>query len=417
MTARAEETVDLSHWSGLADRVRVDIAEGKPSYLLQGPNGGFMRLSANAHRLLKLRQSGISSEEIADVLTRTGKKAISGQEIEEKYQELIQRIESIEKQANDNPAGFWLRIPLIPASVVARIAGFLAPLFRPAVVTVLLATLALAFSVVGPGFLFGRSTPSNFWMGYLLLMVSIVFHEFGHASACAYYGARPSSIGFTLYLIYPALYSDVTSAWQLRRGQRVVVDLGGLYFQWLVGGIYLALYLYTGWDPLAVGMLMIAGSSVFSLNPIFKFDGYWMVADSLGVTNLSRQPSRILMHYGKRLLGRPSEDLPWSSRITATLGLYTVLSIFVWGYFLIRIAPQVLSAALSLPDHLMALFDHSSDVEMSALLMSAAMSLLMAYISWRLLRRLVVQPLVSISRWIHGYWTRRREGTQHEESP
>ena len=50
-----------------------------------------------------------------------------------------------------------------------------------------------------------------------------VFHEFGHSSACAHYGASPGEIGIGLYLRYPVLYADVTDAWRLPRTQRAMV--------------------------------------------------------------------------------------------------------------------------------------------------------------------------------------------------
>ena len=39
------------------------------------------------------------------------------------------------------------------------------------------------------------------------------------------------NIGFALYFIYPAFYTDVTKVWRLPRLKRAVVDLGGIYFQ------------------------------------------------------------------------------------------------------------------------------------------------------------------------------------------
>src|SRR5215217_2032176 len=42
------------------------------------------------------------------------------------------------------------------------------------------------------------------------VVVATVFHEFGHASACRYGGARPGVMGVGLYLVWPAFYCDVT---------------------------------------------------------------------------------------------------------------------------------------------------------------------------------------------------------------
>ena len=73
------------------------------------------------------------------------------------------------------------------------------------------------------------------------------------------FGALPDRIGIGIYVIYPALFSDVTAAWRLSRGQRVLVDLGGSYFQLLVTVALLAaervthapLLRFTCWASLA----------------------------------------------------------------------------------------------------------------------------------------------------------------------
>src|SRR5205807_351311 len=63
-----------------------------------------------------------------------------------------------------------------------------------------------------------------------LLLASAVFHEFGHATACRYGGARPGVVGVGLYVVWPAFYTDVTDSYRLDRGGRLRTDLGGVFF-------------------------------------------------------------------------------------------------------------------------------------------------------------------------------------------
>ena len=66
-------------------------------------------------------------------------------------------------------------------------------------------------------------------VGLLVFMVvSSLFHELGHASACKHFGIRHGGIGFGLYLNFPVLYTDVTEVWRLRRADRCIVNLGGV---------------------------------------------------------------------------------------------------------------------------------------------------------------------------------------------
>lgn len=391
------DTAPAPSWEGLDEPRLVDTCEREPVYLLTGRNGSQIRLSASAHQLLRLRSSGITSEEIAEALSRSGK-AVLAADLDASYSKLLERIEEIESRANDNPRGFWVRIRLLPKPLVVRLTDFLQAAFQPRVAAILLATVVAfltALAIVRPAV---PGDAAAFWLGYALLLASLVSHELGHASACACFGAKPSDIGATLYLIYPALYSDVSAAWRLPRRQRVVVDLGGLYFQHLVGAAYMAAYLLTGWQPLCVAILMILGSTVFSLNPIFKFDGYWVVADALGVTNLSQQPKRFLGRLGKLLRGRPAEPLPWPAGITATLTVYTVLSFAVWGYFLWRIGPRIWWISASLIPQIADFVADAPEVSFPSLLRSAFMAGLMLFISCRMVRSLLVAPAVSAVR-------------------
>jgi putative peptide zinc metalloprotease protein len=275
--------------------------------------------------------------------SRDAQEHVSPDDVEASYRRLVQRIAATEAQSSESKGGFWFRRSIVPASYVARIAQPCSPAFHPGVAALFVAAIVLAAAMT---FRAGvHPEISHFWPGYGLFLASLIAHELGHASACARYGAKPSEIGLTIYLIYPAFYSDVSAAWVLKRWQRVVVDLGGVYFQLVVGAVYALALALSGWEPLRVALMFIVGSCLFSLNPILKFDGYWVVADVLGVTNLSRQPARIVRHVLDRVRGLSTPPLPWSRFVTTVLMLYSVLGIGFWAWFLWTIArtlvPQV----------------------------------------------------------------------------
>ena len=308
--------MDLTQFRGFDQRLTVDSSEKKTNYLLAGEGGAYISLSARAYYLLEKRHSGATFEEIAEDLNRNREEPISPEQVEEACEKIVSRLQSIEEKSGRRLPGFLFRKQLIPENIVQRIAGLFVFAFHPAFVVLALGMSAYAV-YLGAGMMGDRGgridfTPGQFWMGYGLCILSILVHEIGHASACMRFGALPSHIGLTLYLIFPALYSNVTSAWELKRWQRVVVDISGAYFQVAFAGVtYILLYRSTQWEPLWLASLMMAGSLAFTLNPILKFDGYWMLADALGVTNLGRQPKRIILHFYKKLRRRPVEPLPW----------------------------------------------------------------------------------------------------------
>ena len=136
-----------------------------------------------------------------------------------------------------------------------------------------------------------RCPPGLLPAGFLLLIfgltvVSAGVHEFGHAAACRYGGATPGTMGFGLYIVFPAFYTDVTDSYRLDRRHRIWVDLGGLYFNAILCVVSVALWWATGWDAL----LLLVGTQVLQmlrqLTPVIRADGYHILADLTGVPDL-----------------------------------------------------------------------------------------------------------------------------------
>ena len=345
----------LPELQGLQERLVVDTSEGHPVYLLAvGKHHTYLRLSPSAYHLLQQRSAGVSFASLAETMSQAGK-PVSPTEVEMAYDKVVDRITKIERHAKPIGSDFLLRWTLLPESMVVCLASWLSMAFcKPIAYCLLAGIVAVTASAPRHAFTF-NVTPAGFLWSYLFFLGSLLMHELGHASACARYGARPSGIGFTIYLIFPAFYSDVSAAWALKRWQRVIVDLGGVFFQLIIGAGYAIAYTLSGWEPLQVALVMIAGSCLFSLNPILKCDGYWVVADALGVTNLSQQPFRLVRHLCARLHGRHVQPLPWSPCVTGVLALYVLLSFGVWGYFLWAVLPRLWQGVLGYPSAVLAL--------------------------------------------------------------
>jgi putative peptide zinc metalloprotease protein len=380
--------MNLDGLHGLQQRLTVDTSEAQPVYLLKSPKGNYLRLSQSAYQLLNQLSLGVTFEQLAEALTRKQGQPVTPADIERAYQNVMERIERIDNQSSQLPFGFWFKTRLLPAPLVRRISNVLAVAFRGQVAFILLCGIMLAMGWHG---LRGgplQLTPAYFWQAYALFLLSLAMHEFGHASACARHGAPPHDIGFTVYLIYPSFYSDVSSAWQLKRWQRVVVDLGGIYFQLVTGAFYVLAYALWGWEPLRLAVWIILASCLFSLNPIFKFDGYWVVADALGVTHLSQQPQRLVRHFLGWLRKRPMPALPWSNTVLAVLLLYSVLSIAFWGWFLVRLSPMLEHHLREYPKQIAALVA-SPPSQLLGALQSLAISTFMLLILGMMVVRLV----------------------------
>lgn len=398
--------LDLTNFRGLDEELVVDTSEGQRQFLLVSDKEDYIKLSSSAYRLLREVRAGRSFESLAAELSRQGGRPVSAADVEAAHTSVTARIEAIVSRGGSRSAasGFWLRLRLISAVSVARVASRLSFTYRPAVAASLFLFICATFGYMFSHGLRLEMGGSAVWLGYGLFVLSLLVHELGHAAACERYGATPSEIGFTLYLTFPAFYSDVTSAWQLKRWQRVVVDLGGTFLQFVVAGLYAAAFLISGWEPLRAAFAMILYGALFSLNPIFKFDGYWVLADALGVTDLHRQPTRIVRHVVSKLTRRSSAPLPWPAWVSLVLFVYTPISLLAWGYFLAQLLPFLLAKTLSYPEAVLALWRsfssaNGSSADWLGTLGSFLATTLILAVAWygtfATIRAMVLKPLVT----------------------
>ena len=329
---------------------RLDVVDGESGYLITDDRYGPLRLSAGAYRLLRAVRSGVGWEELARRAGRPGSPATAS-DVEAAYGRLVARLAMLRRSGEPPlPAGFWLRRRLIGRDAVRHAAGRLSPLLAPGHALALGVLIALsALDLVTGTSIEGLFDGAVLWPAYALFVASLIVHELGHATACYRFGAPPDDIGFTVYWFFPAFYSDVTAAWRLRRHQRVVVDLGGVYFQLAVGAALWLTYRLTGWQPLAMAFGMILCGCVLALNPFFKLDGYWLLSDALGIPRLSRQPKRLWRHAVARLRGKRSSKLPWPRWVTMILAIYTPASVAFFGYLAARLLPVLWAQALAYP--------------------------------------------------------------------
>jgi putative peptide zinc metalloprotease protein len=138
----------------------------------------------------------------------------------------------------------------------------------------------------------------------------MLFHELGHAAALARIGGAPGSIGFGLYLFMPTFFADVSQLWRFPRRQRMVVDLGGAYFQQIAFALFAVAAARSGRMELLAACRMIDVLVLVALNPIFRFDGYWFLADYLAMPKLHGTALRYPFWRLRRRLGLPVPPLP-----------------------------------------------------------------------------------------------------------
>jgi putative peptide zinc metalloprotease protein len=235
-----------------------------------------------------------------------------------------------------------LRHTMIREGAVQRLASVFRPLFHPVVVVAVLASLIGSDAWLVHGGQFSSSFQYVLLHPVLLLMVlglavlSMMFHECGHAAACRYGGARPGVIGVGFYVIWPAFYTNVTDAYRLGRVGRIRTDLGGVYFNVVFMLPLIAGYLKTGYLPLLAAVFLIHTEILQQLMPSLRLDGYFILADLIGVPDLFRRIGPVLRSL---VPGQPVDpkirDLKRGARLTLTTWILIILPLLLFELTLI----------------------------------------------------------------------------------
>jgi putative peptide zinc metalloprotease protein len=247
--------------------------------------------------------------------------------------------------------GLKLRHTMIREPVVQRLASVFKPLFHPVVVVIVLASLIGSDAYLVRSGKFSSSFQYVLLHPVLLLIVlglavtSMMFHECGHAAACRYGGARPGVIGVGFYVIWPAFYTNVTDAYRLGRVGRIRTDLGGVYFNAVFMLPLIAGYLKTGYLPLLAAVFLIHLEVVQQLMPSLRLDGYFILADLIGVPDLFKRIGPVLRSV---IPGQPVDpkirDLKRAARLTLTTWILIVLPLLLFELTLIILnAPTMVS--------------------------------------------------------------------------
>ena len=158
------------------------------------------------------------------------------------------------------------------------------------------------------------------WQGlsyYLLALIGVkIAHELGHALVAKHHGLRVSSMGVALLVLFPVLYTDNTDAWRLTdQRKKLQIVLAGLMVE-----LHIALLALFSWGVLDDGpaksaafflaTTSIAGSLLVNLSPFMRFDGYYALADFLGMQNLQPRAFELARWQLRQWLFGLPENVP-----------------------------------------------------------------------------------------------------------
>ncbi len=167
-----------------------------------------------------------------------------------------------------------------------------------------------------------------------------VVHELAHGLTCKRFGGTVSELGAMLLVFTPCLYCNVSDAWLLRsKWQRIAISAAGMIAEGVLAAIATWLWWASAPGPfhaLCLQVVLICGVStlVFNLNPLLRYDGYFMLADWFDQPNLHQQATAALgrrwwaAFTGNRVLRPVGRTLgyEWGLALFAAIsGIYRLL--------------------------------------------------------------------------------------------
>lgn len=327
-----------------------DAAAESPRFLLTLDNSHFL-ISAKARALvLALLRAPRSGEQLEhEFMSESGLRLPASQLIALAAQTLPAVLfEGAPAPVRILP--FTLSLTLLPARFAERVTARLSWLYTPWLAALLVTLFLVLHAAVLPAAMHQAHaawTRVETMQLVILLLLSGLLHELGHTAACRYFRCPHGAIGFGLYFIFPAWYADVSKAWRLPRKQRAVVDLGGVYFQAILL-IAIDAYALASGSPFALKLVwLITFTMLFTLNPVFKFDGYWLLSDLSGLHNLHQQVRLSCASLLARLFGQRGHGarLPHNGVLYA----YALFSSAYFLYFAAFLVREVQLIAATLP--------------------------------------------------------------------
>ena len=176
-------------------------------------------------------------------------------------------------------------------------------------------------------------------LGCILFSIKVL-HEVGHALAGYRFGVLCREVGVFVFFGIPCLYCDMTDSWRVKgKWSRITIAAAGIYVEWIVAILAGFVWLSNDsmWIRISSVQIMLACSIstlLFNANPLLRYDGYFAIADMLGIVNLMDRARTSWNELWCRLIFK-NQDTQSNLLISDSLyGSYYLLSM-TYRWFLI----------------------------------------------------------------------------------
>ncbi len=182
------------------------------------------------------------------------------------------------------------------------------------------------------------------WIAVTWVILKFI-HELAHSVVCKKFGGRVRNCGILLLLMIPMPYVDVTSSWRFdNKWKRILTSAAGMLSE-----VFLAAIACVVWAAAAPGPLQYHAGNViitatlhtllFNINPLMRFDGYYMLSDFLEIPNLSMHGRAWFKGIFKRIyFGNKPQKLMETGFRGVAVKLYGILAMMWFGFIAVGLS-------------------------------------------------------------------------------
>ncbi|MEM9444853.1 MAG: biotin/lipoyl-binding protein [Verrucomicrobiota bacterium] len=185
----------------------------------------------------------------------------------------------------------------------------------------------------------GLLSPGNLFLLYLCGVIAKFWHELGHGLICRVLGGEVRTLGVMLLIFTPIPYVDATTSWGFRsKWNRIYVAAAGMIFEFFLAAIAVIIWANTSdttMNAMAYNLMVIASITtfLFNINPLLRFDGYYILSDLIEIPNMSQRSNQQLKYLLEKFIFKCRHMLPaaqsnsesiWLAIYGISAGLYRI---------------------------------------------------------------------------------------------
>lgn len=124
------------------------------------------------------------------------------------------------------------------------------------------------------------------------IILNLIFHELGHIILCLSSGRKIMDYGIILNYGFPCFFVNTIDISMANMYSRIKTSLGGVWMNSILVIIIIFISKYYNYN---IKQLIIISTSFILINliPFMKLDGYYILQDLVGISNLSKKSKKL----------------------------------------------------------------------------------------------------------------------------